>query len=67
MHPSANSDSPLSSWIEILEQQVKSLRFGIVQIVVHDQRVVQIERTEKFRLSPPEKTNLTGAGSDDVR
>jgi hypothetical protein len=29
---------------------VSSLRFGVVQIVVHDSRVVQIERTEKTRL-----------------
>ena len=39
------------SWIELVQQQVESLRFGVVQIVVHDSRVVQIERTEKVRLT----------------
>ena len=39
-----------SAWLEVVQQQVNSLRFGVVQIVVHDSRVVQIERTEKVRL-----------------
>ncbi|PYJ40358.1 MAG: hypothetical protein DME86_12415 [Verrucomicrobia bacterium] len=30
--------------------KVQSLRFGVVQIVVHDSKVTQIERTEKIRL-----------------
>ena len=38
------------AWEEIVRQHVKSLRFGVVQIVVHENRVVQIERTEKVRL-----------------
>ena len=37
------------SWIKAVRSQVNSLRFGVVQIVVHDSRVVQIERTEKIR------------------
>lgn len=36
-------------WIETVRKQVNSLRFGVVQIVVHDARVVQIEKTEKIR------------------
>lgn len=43
---------PRRTWSEIVEQHVKSLRFGVVQIVVHEGQVVQIERTEKFRLDP---------------
>lgn len=38
-------------WLEIVRQKVDSLRYGVVQIVVHDARVTQIERTEKTRLS----------------
>lgn len=38
-------------WLSIVKKQVKSLRYGVVQIVVHDGRVVQIEHTEKIRLS----------------
>ena len=39
---------PHESWIEAVRAQVNSLRFGMVQIVVHDARVVQIEKTEKI-------------------
>ena len=39
-----------ADWLEIVRQNVQSLRFGVVQIVVHDSRVTQIERTEKTRL-----------------
>ena len=42
------------AWLDTVRQQVKSLRFGIVQIVIHDGRVVQIEKTEKIRLNPRE-------------
>jgi len=52
------SDSPepenSEAWVDCVRQQVKSLRFGIVQIVIHDGRVVQIEKTEKIRLNPTE-------------
>jgi hypothetical protein len=39
-----------SAWLQMVQQQVESLQFGVVQIVVHESRVVQIERTEKLRL-----------------
>jgi hypothetical protein len=42
-------------WLRIVQQKVESLRYGVVQLVVHDGRVTQIERTEKTRL------NATGA------
>lgn len=36
---------------------VAGLRFGSVEVVVHDGRVVQIERTEKIRIdAPPRKS-----------
>jgi hypothetical protein len=37
-------------WIELVRDSVKGLRFGVVQIVVHDAKVVQIETTEKVRI-----------------
>jgi hypothetical protein len=52
--PSASNHT---EWLEALWQQVASLRFGVIQIVVHEGRVVQIERTEKFRLAPKSGTN----------
>lgn len=43
-------------WVGFVRRYVASLRFGVVQLVVHDGRVTQIERTEKLRLrsEPPE-------------
>lgn len=41
------------SWLEVVRRHVGSLNFGVVQIVVHGGRVVQIERTEKVRLENP--------------
>ena len=37
-------------WLELVRRQVNSLRFGVVQIVVHDSRVVQVDKTERVRL-----------------
>ncbi len=37
------------SWLSKVQEAVQGLKYGTVQIVVHDGRVVQIERTERFR------------------
>jgi hypothetical protein len=42
----------LPEWLRIVGEKVASLRYGVVQIVVHDHKVTQIERTEKTRLDP---------------
>ena len=39
-----------ADWLELVREKVQSLHFGVVQIVVHDSKVTQIERTEKTRL-----------------
>jgi hypothetical protein len=44
-----------TDWLEVVRQQVSSLRFGMVQIVVHDSQVTQIEKTERVRLDKPQK------------
>jgi hypothetical protein len=43
-------------WVEIVAEQVESLRFGVVQITVHENRVVQIDKTEKVRLDKEPKS-----------
>jgi len=50
---SANPASPPGEpeWLALVRDQVRGLRFGVVQLVVHDGRVTQIERTEKTRLA----------------
>ena len=50
---SVGNDKP--DWLEVVRQQVGSLRFGVVQIVVHDSQVTQIEKTERVRLEKPQK------------
>lgn len=37
-------------WLALVREKIESLRYGVVQLVVHDGRVTQIERTEKTRL-----------------
>ncbi len=40
-------------WLEVVREQVGSLRYGVVQIVIHDSQVTQIEKTERVRLDKP--------------
>lgn len=42
--------SSVPDWVALVREKVESLRYGVVQLVVHDGRVTQIERTEKTRL-----------------
>jgi len=41
-----------AEWIDIVVDRVQSLRFGTVELVVHQGRVTQIEMTERIRLEP---------------
>lgn len=43
-----------------IEEAIQSIRYGSVQITVHDSRVVQIEKSEKIRFH--EKADLTPGG-----
>ena len=36
--------------VETIEEALKGLRFGTVQLTVHDGKLVRIERLEKIRL-----------------
>jgi hypothetical protein len=53
LSPSLNSSDsipPAPEWIALVREKVETLRYGVVQLIVHDGRVTQIERTEKTRL-----------------
>lgn len=52
--------SPPPEWLAIVAQQVESLRFGVGQVVIHEHRVVLLERTEKMRFDHPEKLREKG-------
>jgi hypothetical protein len=54
--PTPNRSSAVQSeedWLAVVRKKVSALRFGVVQVVVHEGRVVQIECTEKVRLDKP--------------
>lgn len=36
-------------WLDRIRQSVNGLEYGHVQIIIHDGRIVQIERTERKR------------------
>lgn len=48
--PQGETGAREPEWVAILREKVEGLRYGIVQVVVHDGRVTQIERTERTRL-----------------
>ena len=48
--PPLEGVSEAEGWVELVKQSVRNLQFGVVQIVVHNAKVVQIEKTEKLRL-----------------
>jgi hypothetical protein len=52
---------PQSAWLDVVAQKVRQLRFGVVQIVVHDSQVVQVEKTERTRF------DLSGAEPRSAR
>lgn len=46
----AEGKSDHQDWTKVVQEAVSTLRFGVVQLVIHDGKVVQIEKTEKFRI-----------------
>lgn len=47
-------DSPrgeLARVLEEIEQAIRSVAYGSVEVIIQDSRVVQIERREKFRFN----------------
>ena len=48
-----NSDLELTATEKELLQLIRSLRFGSVEIHVHEARIVQIERRERRRFDDP--------------
>jgi len=59
-----NSDAKQNApaWLRVVQEQVGGIRFGVVQITIHEARVVQVERTEKVRLDRlTDETHALGA------
>jgi hypothetical protein len=50
-----------ADWLEVVRRNVSGLRYGSVQIIVHEGRVTQIESLEKTRFN----ANREEPGSPD--
>jgi hypothetical protein len=46
-----------AAWLDVVRNQVHSLRFGQIQVVVHNSQVVQVEKTERIRFNQPPKSD----------
>jgi hypothetical protein len=53
----AGSSRTEAQWLDIVRLQIASLRFGVVEIVIHDSRVTQIGITDRLRLDEPARKN----------
>jgi hypothetical protein len=53
-HP---TEPTAEQWIDVVRRKVGAMRFGSVQIVIHEGRVTQVESTEKTRLGDATSTN----------
>jgi hypothetical protein len=51
VEPGTTADEDLPELAEAVTAAARGLRFGSVEVVVHDARVVQIIRTEKRRVA----------------
>jgi hypothetical protein len=49
--PIAHVDGTLEAALAEIVRSIKNVRFGSVEIIIHDSRVVQIERKEKVRFA----------------
>ena len=50
-----------------IKDAVERIRYGSVEIVIHDSKVVQIERKEKLRFNMETKTNEGLTGKPEVQ
>jgi len=48
----SSSEERPEPWLPIVAEKIRTLRYGTVQIKVHDSQVVLIERSEQTRFDP---------------
>jgi hypothetical protein len=61
--PALTEDMTPDPWLEVVRRKVGSIRFGSVQITVHEGRVTQVEAIEKTRFLPEPKEHSPSAKS----
>ncbi|MGC1677926.1 MAG: YezD family protein [Candidatus Binataceae bacterium] len=47
---------PPTQVLERISQAIQGVRFGSVEVVIQDGRIIQIERKEKFRFDRPNRS-----------
>ena len=52
---------PPADWVEVVRKKVEELRFGSVQVIVHDGRVTQVDSLEKTRFPSAKEENGSGS------
>jgi len=54
--PPLNPSRPLSEVEQHILQAIGQIRYGSVEVIIHDSRVVQIEKSEKVRFEARRET-----------
>lgn len=54
---SVSQPNPEPDWLAVVRNQVSQVRFGVVQLMIHEGRVVQVERTERVRVENPPRNH----------
>ena len=49
-HSNGLTDETYRQWTQKILRALQEIRYGSVEIIIHDSRVVQIERREKIRI-----------------
>jgi hypothetical protein len=52
-NPDLKPDPAAPDWLGVVTTKVRALRFGVVQITVHEGRVTQVEVAERTRFPSP--------------
>ena len=50
MKQSTPISTETNPWLHLVRDKIAGIRFGVVQILVHEGKVTQIECTEKLRI-----------------
>lgn len=54
----SQSISVTEEWLKRIRDQVIGVEYGVVQITIHDSKIVQIDRTERKRYDVGKATSI---------
>ena len=50
MPKSPNSDDKKESYLELIDRLIRETKYGTVNVIIQDGKVIQVEKTDKIRL-----------------